>query len=89
MAEEIVIKDVCTALRANLQKVTEISRKMVTEWGMSERVGLVTYGSDNPIFLGRDMEAHNSYSEETANMIDEEDSPRSIEEAHCRRDPNY
>ena len=83
VAEEIVIKDVCTGASSDLQKVTEISRKMVTEWGMSERVGLVTYGSDNPIFLGRDMEAHNSYSEETANMIDEE-VHKIIEEAHAR-----
>ena len=56
---------------------------MVTEWGMSERVGLVTYSSDNPIFLGRDMEAHNSYSEETAGIIDEE-VHRIIESAHER-----
>lgn len=83
VAEEIVIKDVCTGASSDLQKVTEISRKMVTEWGMSERVGLVTYGSDNPIFLGRDMEAHNTYSEETAGVIDEE-VHKIIEEAHAR-----
>lgn len=83
VAEEIVIKDVCTGASSDLQKVTEISRKMVTEWGMSDRVGLVTYGSDNPIFLGRDMEAHNSYSEETAGVIDEE-VHKIIEEAHER-----
>ena len=72
VAEELVIKDVSTGASNDLQRVTEIARKMVTEWGMSERVGLVTYSADNPIFLGRDMEAHNSYSEETAGMIDEE-----------------
>ena len=83
VAEEIVIKDVCTGASSDLQKVTEIARKMVTEWGMSERVGLVTYGSDNPIFLGRDMETHNSYSEETAGIIDEE-VHKIIEEAHER-----
>ena len=66
VAEELVIKDVSTGASNDLQRVTEIARKMVTEWGMSERVGLVTYSSDNPIFLGRDMETHNSYSEETA-----------------------
>ena len=55
-----------------MQRVTEIARKMVTEWGMSDRVGLVTYQSDSPIFLGRDMEAHNTYSEETAGVIVEE-----------------
>ena len=83
VAEELVIKDVSTGASNDLQRVTEIARKMVTEWGMSERVGLVTYSSDNPIFLGRDMEAHNSYSEETAGIIDEE-VHRIIESAHER-----
>ena len=83
VAEEIVIKDVSTGASNDLQRVTEIARKMVTEWGMSERVGLVTYRSDNPIFLGRDMETHNSYSEETAGIIDEE-VHKIIESAHER-----
>ena len=83
VAEELVIKDVSTGASNDLQRVTEIARKMVTEWGMSERVGLVTYSSDNPIFLGRDMEAHNSYSEETAGIIDEE-VHKIIESAHER-----
>ena len=72
VAEELVIHDVSTGASNDLQRVTEIVRKMVTEWGMSERVGLVTYKSDNPVFLGRDMEAHSGYSEETAGVIDEE-----------------
>ena len=83
VAEELVIKDVSTGASNDLQRVTETARKMVTEWGMSERVGLVTYSSDNPIFLGRDMEAHNSYSEETAGIIDEE-VHNIIETAHAR-----
>ena len=83
VAEELVIKDVSTGASNDLQRVTEIARKMVTEWGMSDRVGLVTYSSDNPIFLGRDMETHNSYSEETAGVIDEE-VHKIIEAAHER-----
>ena len=83
VAEELVIKDVSTGASNDLQRVTEAARKMVTEWGMSERVGLVTYRSDNPIFLGRDMETHNSYSEETAGIIDEE-VHSIIETAHAR-----
>ena len=83
VAEELVIKDVSTGASNDLQRVTEIARKMVTEWGMSERVGLVTYQSDSPIFLGRDMEAHNSYSEEMAGVIDEE-VHKIIEAAHER-----
>jgi len=50
---------------------------------MSDRVGLVTYHSDNPIFLGRDMGAHNSYSDATASVIDEE-VHKLIEDAHSR-----
>lgn len=83
VAEELVIKDVSTGASNDLERVTEIARKMVTEWGMSDRIGLVTYQSDSPIFLGRDMEAHNTYSEETANMIDEE-VHKIIENAHER-----
>ena len=83
VAEELVIKDVSTGASNDLQRVTEIARKMVTEWGMSDRVGLVTYQSDSPIFLGRDMEAHNTYSEETAGIIDEE-VHKIIDEAHNR-----
>lgn len=83
VAEEIVIKDVSTGASNDLERVTEIARKMVTEWGMSDRIGLVTYQSDSPIFLGRDMEAHNTYSEETANIIDEE-VHKIIESAHER-----
>mgnify|MGYP005800264861 CR=1 FL=1 len=83
VAEELVIKDVSTGASNDLQRVTEIARKMVTEWGMSDRVGLVTYQSDSPIFLGRDMEAHNTYSEETAGVIDEE-VHKIIEAAHER-----
>ena len=83
VAEELVIKDVSTGASNDLQRVTEIARKMVTEWGMSDRVGLVTYQSDGPIFLGRDMEAHNTYSEETAGVIDEE-VHKIIEAAHER-----
>jgi cell division protease FtsH len=52
--------------------VSQLARQMVTEWGMSDKVGLVTYGSDNPIFLGRDMGEHNNYSDNTAALIDSE-----------------
>ena len=45
---------------------------MVTEWGMSEKVGPISYGSDKEIFIGRDMASHVTYSEETAAIIDKE-----------------
>ena len=72
-AEELVIKDITTGASNDLERVTEMAKKMVTEWGMSEKLGLMTYGSNSQtVFLGKDMETHNTYSEETAKLIDEE-----------------
>ncbi len=83
VAEELVIKDITTGASNDLQKATDLATKMVTRWGMSEKVGLISYGDDQPIFIGRDYENRKSYSEETAAEIDEE-VRRIIEEAHKR-----
>ena len=72
VAEEIVIHDVSAGASNDIKRVSQMARKMVTEWGMSERVGPISYGSDGPVFLGRDFEERNTYSEETAGIIDEE-----------------
>ncbi len=73
VAEELVIHDITTGASNDLERVTEMAKRMVTEWGMSEKLGLVTYGSNSQtVFLGKDMETHNAYSEETAKIIDEE-----------------
>ncbi len=72
VAEEIVIHDISAGASNDIKRVTQMARKMVTEWGMSEKLGPISYGSDGPVFLGRDFESHNAYSEETANLIDEE-----------------
>ncbi len=72
VAEEIVIQDVSAGASDDIRKVTRMARKMVTEWGMSDRLGPIAYGSDGPVFLGRDYEERNLYSEETAGIIDEE-----------------
>ena len=73
VAEELVIKDITTGASNDLERVTEMAKRMITEWGMSEKLGLVTYGSNSQtVFLGKDMETHNTYSEETATIIDEE-----------------
>lgn len=83
-AEELVIKDITTGASNDLERVTEITKRMITEWGMSEKLGLVTYGSSSQtVFLGRDMEMHNDYSEQTAKAIDEE-LHSIIEAAHAR-----
>ncbi len=72
IAEEIVIQDYSAGASNDIQRATQIARKMVTEWGMSERLGPIAYTSDGPVFLGRDFEQRNTYSEETAGVIDEE-----------------
>lgn len=82
-AEEIVIHDFSAGAANDIQKVTRIARKMVTEWGMSERLGPINYGSSGPVFLGRDYEERATYSEETAAIIDEE-VKRIVSAAHER-----
>ena len=72
VAEEIVIKDVSAGASGDIQMVTKRARLMVTEWGMSDRVGPISYASDKEVFIGRDMAEHVTYSEETAGIIDEE-----------------
>ncbi|MCD8309466.1 MAG: ATP-dependent zinc metalloprotease FtsH [Clostridia bacterium] len=84
VAEELVIKDITTGASNDLERVTEIAKKMVTEWGMSDKLGLVTYGSNSQtVFLGKDMETHNAYSEQTAKIIDEE-MHSIVNDAHAR-----
>ena len=53
VAEEIVLKDVCTGASNDLQRASALARRMVTEWGMSEEVGLVAYGDGQPVFIGK------------------------------------
>lgn len=72
VAEELIIKDISAGASGDIQAVTKRARLMVTEWGMSEKVGPISYGSDKEVFIGRDMASHVSYSEETASIIDEE-----------------
>lgn len=87
VAEELVIKDVTTGASADLQHVSDIARRMVTQWGMSEKLGLVAYDSDQPVFMGMDYEygggSRNGYSQETAAAIDDE-VRKLVSEAHER-----
>jgi len=65
----------------DIEQATQIARKMVTEWGMSDMLGPMTFGKKNEeIFLGREIQTHRDYSEVTARMIDEEIS-RIVREA--------
>lgn len=72
-AEELVLGDVSTGALQDFQQATDIARRMVTEFGMSERLGPIRLSSEqNQMFFGRDMGSAPSYSEETARIIDEE-----------------
>lgn len=71
-AEEIVIQDISTGASNDIQRATQLARKMVTEWGMSESIGNMYLGSSEEVFLGRDYQTHLNYSEEVAAKIDEE-----------------
>lgn len=71
-AEEIVIKDISTGASNDIQRATQLARRMVTEWGMSESIGNMYLGTSEEVFLGRDYQAHLTYSEEVAAKIDEE-----------------
>ncbi len=72
-AEEIALKHMTTGAGNDLERATDLARKMVTEWGMSEILGPLTFGKkDEQIFLGREIATHKDYSEKTAEQIDEE-----------------
>lgn len=72
-AEEIALKHMTTGAGNDLERATELARRMVTEWGMSEKLGPLTFGKkDEQIFLGREIARHKDYSEKTAMDIDEE-----------------
>lgn len=77
-AEEIVIQDISTGASNDIQRATQLARKMVTEWGMSDSIGNMYLGSSEEVFLGRDYQTHLNYSEEVAAKIDEEVKPSSI-----------
>ncbi len=84
VAEEIVFGDdaVTTGASNDLERATQVAKQMVTRYGMSEKLGHQVYGEqDHEVFLGRDYAANPDYSEETANLIDEEVT-RLMTEAH-------
>lgn len=71
-AEELIIKDFTSGASSDIKHASKIARAMVTELGMSDKVGPVNYGSDDQIFVGRDYQTRTSYSEALAKLIDEE-----------------
>ena len=72
-AEQAVFSDLSTGAHNDIETATALARKMVCEWGMSEKVGPLTFGSQGEeIFLGRELGMHKTFSEQTAQVIDAE-----------------
>lgn len=83
-AEDLIFNTFTTGAGNDIERATEMARKMVCEWGMSDRMGPVSFGKkDESIFLGREMAMHKNYSEETAEKIDEE-IKRIVDESYHR-----
>ncbi len=83
-AEELIFNTFTTGAGNDIERATEMARKMVCEWGMSDLMGPVSLGKkDESIFLGRDMAMHKNFSEETAVKIDEE-IKRIVDESYTR-----
>jgi cell division protease FtsH len=72
VAEMMIYGDLSTGASDDLQRNTELARKMVREWGMSERVGPMAWGSQGMVFLGEDLMHTRDYSEDTSRVVDEE-----------------
>jgi cell division protease FtsH len=73
VAEKLVFHELTTGAGNDIERATELARKMVCEWGMSQKLGPLTFGKkEEQIFLGREIATHRDYSEDTAQEIDEE-----------------
>jgi cell division protease FtsH len=81
-AEEIIFGEVSSGAGSDLERATELARRMVCEWGMSEKLGPISFGkNEGPVFIGRELSMGRDYSEKTAQEIDSE-IRRIIEEAN-------
>jgi len=84
IAEELTIGSITTGAGNDLERATEMARKMVCEWGMSDTMGPLTFGKkEEQIFLGREISQHHDYSEDTALQIDAE-VKRFVTDAYAR-----
>ena len=82
VAEELIFQDVTTGASQDIKQATQLARAMVTQYGMSDKVGLINYGSDeDEVFIGRDLAHARNYGEQTAAVIDSE-VKRIIDEAY-------
>ncbi|MFW5647902.1 MAG: zinc metalloprotease, partial [Candidatus Alkaliphilus sp. MAG34] len=83
IAEKLVLNDISTGAQNDLQKVTSIARAMVTKYGMSEKLGSLSFSDEEEVFVGRDFHSTKNYSESIAAEIDKE-IRRIVDEAHER-----
>ena len=83
VAEALYLDDITDGASNDLKRATEIVHNMVAKYGMTERIGAVSYDNDSEIFVGRDFEKTKSYSEKTASAIDEE-MKRIMDEAYAK-----
>ena len=84
IAEELIFKDVTTGASQDIKQATQLARAMVTQYGMSERVGMIQYGSDeDEVFIGRDLAHTKSYGNGIADVIDEE-VKRIVDECYAK-----
>ena len=82
VAEALVLKDISTGASNDLERASETARRMVCDYGMSEKLGPISFGSrQEQVFLGRDMGRDRNYSEEVAQIIDQE-VRRIVEDAY-------
>ena len=72
LSEELFMDDISTGASNDIKRATEVARKMVTLWGMSDKFGFMSFGSEEEIFVGRDYQSKNDYSETVAAEIDAE-----------------
>ena len=82
-SEELMLEDITTGASNDIERATNVARKMVAEWGMSDKLGLFSVGEGEEIFVGRDYQRKVAYSQEVAKLIDDE-AKKIIDEAHAR-----
>ena len=82
-SEELMLEDITTGASNDIERATNVARKMVSEWGMSDKIGLFSVGEGEEIFVGRDYQRKVAYSQEVAKLIDDE-AKKIIDLAHER-----
>ncbi len=83
IAEEMVFGDICSGAYGDIKAATRLARKMVCEWGMSEKMGFIEYSGDESPFMGRELRTKGDFSEATAVVIDQE-VRRIVDECYAR-----